>query len=423
MVLAVLSVIGVCVTKVLWISDGGSHTGFARVTHAIGDRLVDRGFDIHCLATNYQGDYWPTKVKLYRPTKLSATDYYGRSRIIEMLGLVEPDVVVMLNDPALIYSLLFDNPYDRDRYLLQYRPLIYYMPVDGHNHPPAWEVINKVGKPVAMTKFGRDTFSPDAPVVYHGVDTDIFWPVSAKRPITTSTGLQVKSKKEAKEAFGYDPDSFLVLRVDRNSGRKDYPASWKALVPVMKRHSDIIVHFHCQGQGDSMGTDIRAMWSRDPETRRQFYLPDLLTTFVGWDEKDLNCLYNAADLFVSTSRGEGFGLTIAEAMACGVPVIAQNVSAIPEVVGPGGTLIDPQREITVPSGQDQWLCNIEAFSEAIEAAYLSRAWRRETGLAAHQHISQFSWDYAADRFAEYITELAEGVDAIRQQREPAAVSA
>jgi glycosyltransferase involved in cell wall biosynthesis len=413
------------VARVLWLGDGGCHTGFARVTHAIGDRLVDLGHDVHCLATNYQGDHFDTKVKLYRPTKLLQNDYYGKSRILEMLGNVEPDVVVMLNDPALLTNLLFDNGYDPEKYLLKYRPLISYMPIDGHNAPEGWKVLNTVTKPVAMTEFGRQTFmGGEGEMVYHGVDTDVFYPASKQRPIHTSTGLTVTSKKEAKAAFSYPEDSFLVLRVDRNSGRKDYPASWKALAPVMRRHTDIITHFHCQGMGDTMGVDMRAMFSRDPETQKRFFLPDLLNTFIGWDEKDLNCLYNAADLFISNSRGEGFGLTIAEALSVGVPVIAQNVSAIPEVVGPGGQLIDPQREITVPSGQDQWLSDVGAFSEAIEHAYLSAGWRRDKGRAGHDHIvNSFSWDSAAERFDEFIGELKGGVDAVFEQQQPSAVGA
>ena len=46
--------------RILWIGDGGCTTGFGRVTHAIGDRLVrSYGHDVHVLATNYDGDYWP----------------------------------------------------------------------------------------------------------------------------------------------------------------------------------------------------------------------------------------------------------------------------------------------------------------------------------------------------------------------------
>jgi len=56
---------------------------------------------------------------------------------------------------------------------------------------------------------------------------------------------------------------------------------------------------------------------------------------------DLPALYSAAELFVYPSRYEGFGLPVLEAMACGAPVIASNASALPEVVGDAGLLVDP----------------------------------------------------------------------------------
>lgn len=56
--------------------------------------------------------------------------------------------------------------------------------------------------------------------------------------------------------------------------------------------------------------------------------------FVGFvPEEEKNLWYHAADLFVYPSRYEGFGLPVAEAMACGVPVVTSNVSSLPEVVG------------------------------------------------------------------------------------------
>jgi glycosyltransferase involved in cell wall biosynthesis len=326
-----------------------------------------------------------------------------------MLGKVEPDVVVMLNDPYIILKLLYENQYDTQQVLARYRPIISYVPVDGYHQPPIWfELLSRATNPIAMSQFGQAAI-PGAQLVYHGVDTDLFWPVSRQRPITLSTGHTVTTKREAKQQFGYDPDGFLVLRVDRNSGRKDFPATWSALLPVMHRHSDIQVHFHCQGKNDMHGVDLPAMFSRDPATFKRFFIPDQFDTFDGWTQPDLNALYNAADLFVTTSRGEGFGLTIAEALSCGVPVIAQNISAIPEVVGPGGILLEPERQITVPSGQDLWLADIHAFSEAIEQLYLAGGKRRRLGIAGREHVtSSFSWDDAADKFHHFIEALARG---------------
>jgi len=56
--------------------------------------------------------------------------------------------------------------------------------------------------------------------------------------------------------------------------------------------------------------------------------------------EELVGLYNAARLFVFPSLDEGFGIVLVEAMASGVPVIASNISAIPEVVGEAGILLE-----------------------------------------------------------------------------------
>jgi glycosyltransferase involved in cell wall biosynthesis len=423
--------------RVLWLGDAGCTTGFARVTHAIGDRLVtDYGHDVHTLAVNYDGDYWPTPMKLYRPSKLVTNDLYGQSRFVEMLAKVMPDVVVMLNDPYVVLKFLLRNRYDESYVLARTRPIIAYMPVDGINWPETWthlpEFIKNLPpldggtgpwfRPVTMTKFGQSII--DSTLIYHGVETEKFWPVTFRRPMTTSSGKLVTSKSDAKLMLGMEPDDFLVLRVDRNSQRKNYADSWRALIPVMKRHKNVYAWFHCRAEGDSL--EIPQILNRDPETRDRFRFPGDFDTKKGWSDADLAILYNAADVFMSTSWGEGFGLTIAEAMACGVPIVAQNVSSIPEVVGPGGLLCEPERHITVESGEDQWLPDVEAFSEAIEKLYNSSGARRTLGEAGRQHVTaSFSWDTAARQFDELIKDTVasapEPFTGGEREHEPAAV--
>lgn len=390
--------------KVLWIGDAGAHTGFARVTHGIGERLVDDfNQDVHVLATNYDGDYVDTHMKLYRPNKLVGNDIYGQSRFVEMLAVVEPDVVVILNDPFVVAKFLLRNAWDTEKALMKARPILAYMPVDGTAQPATWRVLERIVNPVLMSEFGR-TWMPNAPVVWHGVDTEQYRPASEKEYVSSS-GHTIRSRRDAKRALGYDPDGFLVLRVDRNSRRKDFSSTWKALVPLMKKYTDIQVHFHCKGVGED-GVELPQLFSREPAIADRFYLPGNHNTYRGWPENDLAILYNAADLFVSTSWGEGFGLTLAESIACGVPVIAQNVSSITEVVGPGGVLLEPADQITVTSGQDQWLPNVGAFTEAIEHLYLAGGTRRKLGEAGREHVKRFSWDEAARKFSDLIDQLA-----------------
>lgn len=405
-------------SKVLWLSDAGCTTGFGRVTHEIGERLCrDYGHEIHVIAINHKGDDYPsildksqkTPLWLYRPETVMDTDVYGGSRIVELIGKVEPDVVVILNDPQMVITYLFNNTFDPTKALLTRQPIISYLPCDGYDLPPQWtSVIPQVTRVAAMSKFGQAQYE-GSELIYHGVDPDKFWPISEK-PITVSTGQKLKSKRECKEAFGLDPKGFLVLRVDSNSGRKDYAAMVKALVPVMKAHPDMQVWMHCDPSRGAAASNLNMIISKyesDVKADR-FFFPGLFSSFVGWPDEDLNALFNAADLFVSTSRGEGFGLTLAEAAMAGLPIVAQNVSAIPEVVGPGGRLVEPFARITVPSGEDVCLPDIGAFSQAIEELYLSAGARRDLGMAGREHVlSSFSWGEAAGRFHSLIERTAQ----------------
>ena len=63
--------------------------------------------------------------------------------------------------------------------------------------------------------------------------------------------------------------------------------------------------------------------------------------WIDWvSDYDLVRLYNLADIYVQPSICEGFGMPVVEAMACGRPVIANNSSSLPEVVGDAGLLFD-----------------------------------------------------------------------------------
>jgi glycosyltransferase involved in cell wall biosynthesis len=105
----------------------------------------------------------------------------------------------------------------------------------------------------------------------------------------------------------------------------------------------------------------------------------ILTGRVSEDEKLR--LYQAADLYVTPSIYEGFGLTALEAMACGVPTITANRTSLPEVVGDGGLLIEP----TVPSLS-------KAITDVLTDDNLAASLRTR-GL---QRAKQFSWRRTAE---------------------------
>jgi len=73
--------------------------------------------------------------------------------------------------------------------------------------------------------------------------------------------------------------------------------------------------------------------------------------FTGWlSDDDLRALYLRAGVYVQASRHEGFGLAVAEAMLAGCVPVVMNVTAMPEVVGDAGVLIESQRPEEVAEG-------------------------------------------------------------------------
>ena len=94
-------------------------------------------------------------------------------------------------------------------------------------------------------------------------------------------------------------------------------------------------------------------------------------------EADLPALYSAASLFVYPSLYEGFGLPALEALACGAPVVASNRSALPEVVGQAGLLVDP--------------LDVTAIAMAMSRVLADEALRQELGRAGRIQAAKFSW--------------------------------
>ncbi|TAK31803.1 MAG: glycosyltransferase family 1 protein, partial [Chloroflexota bacterium] len=85
-------------------------------------------------------------------------------------------------------------------------------------------------------------------------------------------------------------------------------------------------------------------WGRGEEVFRAIERLGLSSevVVVGWvPTTDLPTIYSMATAFTFPSHYEAFGLPVVEAMACGVPPIASNVHALPEIVGQAGLLVDP----------------------------------------------------------------------------------
>ncbi|MFH1846633.1 MAG: glycosyltransferase family 1 protein [Candidatus Omnitrophota bacterium] len=95
--------------------------------------------------------------------------------------------------------------------------------------------------------------------------------------------------------------------------------------------------------------------------------------------EDLVKLYNAAEVFVYPSLYEGFGLPLLEAMACDCPVVASNISSIPEVCADAAILFDPHNFVEIANAIGQVLTESSLKKSLIEKGRIRAAffsWRK-----------------------------------------------
>ncbi len=132
------------------------------------------------------------------------------------------------------------------------------------------------------------------------------------------------------------------------------------------------------------GRELEGTSARVPQLRPYIAALGLQESvrFIGWvDEADKPALMRMACCFVFPSLYEGFGLPPLEAMACGTPVVAMNVSSLPEVIGGAGFLIAPDDSRSMAG----------AILATLTQAELAQTLRAQ-GLA---QAAQFSWERAA----------------------------
>lgn len=116
--------------------------------------------------------------------------------------------------------------------------------------------------------------------------------------------------------------------------------------------------------------------------------------FAGFvDDDDLPAVYSGASLFVFASLYEGFGLPLLEAMACGVPVITSNVSAMPEVAGGAAVLVDP-RDVDGLAAAMARVLRDDRLRDRLRGAGIARA-------------GQFPWEATARRTLDAYASLVQ----------------
>ncbi|OGV96950.1 hypothetical protein A2W24_02385 [Microgenomates group bacterium RBG_16_45_19] len=407
-------------------------------------------YDIDLFGINDRGGWKDPQAfpyHVYQSMPPGEQDPYGRSRFVDVLrggGLdLQPpwDLIFFLNDPFVLenpipYFNLGTLPAVRDIQKTHYLNLppdmwfktLGYFPIDSPVKPH-WvlSAINLVDYPVTYTRYGqREILKADKQLdqptrvkvvrIPHGNNPADFYPL--KKDLV---------RQFRRDFFGgaVRDETFLVIVVGRNQRRKDIPRAMMVFKELQKRRPDSFLYVHAEEQ-EAWGSLIETALQFGLRQGKDWNFPNDFIATKGYPTNILNAIFNAADVNLSMSQGEGWGLPITEAMAVKTINLAPAHTSIPElfhlpdIKDPGSVLrLDPGsklhhwRGLPIAAGTttSEWICHGSPDLERVrplanvDDALAKLLWvydHPETVKTienrAYRWISRLTWEKVAHRW-------------------------
>ncbi len=382
--------------RILWVSNAPwTASGYAEQAALFLPRFQQAGHEVFCLANygisgaGYEWNGIPV---------LPGDGARGSEAMPIWHERLNPDIVIWLADAWPLKPKLWGDI-----------PVALWAPVDHYPMPRGvYAVLREPHiRPIAMSKFGERMMQdrPDLDPLYvpHGVDTKLFRPISAA------------NKASVRRDMGVPEDAFLVGMVAANSSqgefpRKGYPQALEAFQRFLDRHDDAWLYCHTKPVSalnlEELIIVLNGMAEHPGRMMERVKFPPEGTWHMGLPREQMPAMFGAFDVLLNPSMGEGFGVPIIEAQACGIPVIASDHSAMTEITQAGWLV----------KGEPWWneaqkafglFPSIRSIEDALEAAY---AERHNTALRNAAAVAMQPYD-ADQVMADYWTPALAALEA------------
>ncbi|HVZ96677.1 MAG TPA: glycosyltransferase family 4 protein [Chitinophagaceae bacterium] len=394
--------------KILIVSQYAQPTGFSRVTRLLAAAFADL-FETHVLGIDVYADAAGENIRYKVHCNPFSLDVFAEQTIVKVVDEILPDIVILYHDPWLLHRFLVPmrSCHHRCR-------KIGYIPVDGYIlQSYVFDDITELDALVAFTSFGREVLTngmkslgrnhlPPVAEIPHGVAAS-FYPLNDKIE-------QVDERRQLARAylFPHKPalwDGFWVLNANKNQPRKRLDISLEGFA-LFARDKPPNVKFFLHSAWKSRHLDIYKLITRLQIAKR------VISTESGTDQpslpvSSLNYIYNACDVGINTSLGEGWGLVSVEHAATGAPQVVPDHSASKEIWKATASLL-PVRRVCYGSGLLQGgEVSAADVAEALDKLYTDKSYYRDKLMACYQKSrdSRFTMHEIADRWNRLFFEI------------------
>jgi len=365
--------------RILWHSNAPwAITGYGNQTALFAPRLRTAGHDI--IVSTYYGLDGSRRQSEGMWILPCGHDMWGNDVLPAHAQYYKADIVITLMDVWVLQANAVDQ--------VAWCP---WLPIDHDPvSPGVARILEHAYQPIAYSRFGEQKlrergFNPL--YVPHGVDTNELYPIS---------------QAEAREKLGCNPDAFLVGIVAANKGfpsRKCFDQQIRAFAEFQRRHDEAVLYIHSDFPG-TRGEPLGRIIEMAGIPSKAIAQPDQYEYAAGLlDTRYMRHMYNCLDVLLNCTRGEGFGIPILEAQACGTPVIVTDFSAMPELVFGGYTVEVGEDDRFFSQESYQYVPRPSAIVARLEELYaLSKTRRDDLGEAARQGALAYDADRVVEQY-------------------------
>lgn len=305
--------------KVAWFSNSPTmFTGYSRVSRTICEILAkDSRFEVSMIG-ELQGPAQPLDINGVPLYLLGDMNNIQKS-LVDVLQRINPHVLIFLEDSFTLTNFGLHR--------VNYDPIktILYIPQDGNFSPSihGLTMMRKVDLMVAMSKFSHMVNKNDGFIdsknhmIWHGVCLNKFHPID------------VNKRNEYRREMGFKDDEFLLFSLARNSMRKRNQRLIEGFAKAALQNDKLklVLHISHPFRDDNNLKDFcervlpKLVKGSEKLIGKNIFFTEESIKNIDLDDNNLAKLYQISDMTLSFSSGEGFGLLMAESIACGIPCI------------------------------------------------------------------------------------------------------
>jgi glycosyltransferase involved in cell wall biosynthesis len=336
---------------------------------------------------------------------------FGFSQLPDIIRKKQPNVVMIYNDMSVVAKFLEEirkNNIPRTFKLWVYCDQVYNTQLQGY-----LDILNRDADCIfAFTNHWKKCLKDQGitrplDILLHGFDSNQFFPVP---------------KELARKQVGIPNDIFLFLNLNRNQPRKRYDLLIMAFVELIVKYPTKPLFLMCIcDKGEKGGWWLFEIFQRELKLRNvatEIFSNRLMisTQDMSFSDHDINMFYSMADVGISTSDGEGFGLCQFEQMGVGVPQVVPDIGGYKEFCNSENTsIVKPKFRYYLPTafspvGGEAFACDPHDICLAMEEYVNDSDKRLAHGKKARETVMKYSWEKACERLVKRLSEEKKELD-------------